>query len=126
MPAYSSYRMQRPGSPASTSSSMEVSRLSADADPRDDQKTGLDGEYREAELPLLIQRRGMAYWCGDHVRILDRRQLPHREVELICRTVEDVAVAIETMAIQGAFTLAIAAGYGMALVAGDPATARAK
>ena len=88
--------------------------------------TGLDGEYREAELPLLVQRRGMAYWCDDHVRILDRRQLPHREVELVCRTVEEVAVAIESMAIQGAFTLAIAAGYGMALVAGDPATARAE
>ncbi|MBK8738969.1 MAG: hypothetical protein IPM02_05190 [Betaproteobacteria bacterium] len=84
---------------------------------------GLDGEYLEADLPLLVQRRGMAYWHDDHVRILDRRRLPHEQVELVCRTVEDVAVAIEEMAIQGAFTLSLAAGYGMALAIGDPATA---
>src|SRR5205814_10422027 len=95
-------------------------------DERDGGMIGLDGEYREAELPLLVQRRGMAYWSGDHVRILDRRQLPLRQVELTCRTVEEVAVAIEDMAIQGAFTLAIAAGYGMALAVRDPATARAE
>jgi methylthioribose-1-phosphate isomerase len=82
---------------------------------------GLDGEYREGELPLLVTRRGMASWVGDHVRMLDRRALPHRQVELACRTVDEVAVAIETMAIQGAFTLAIAAGYGMALSASDGA-----
>ena len=95
------------------------------SDQRDRGIIGLDGEYREDELPLLVQRRGMAYWSGDHVRILDRRQLPLEQVELACRTVEDVAIAIEDMAIQGAFTLAIAAGLGMALAAGDPATARA-
>ncbi|MBK7469621.1 MAG: hypothetical protein IPI73_02250 [Betaproteobacteria bacterium] len=61
---------------------------------------GLDGEYLEADLPLLVQRRGMAYWHDDHVRILDRRRLPHEEVELVCRSVEDVAVAIEEMAIR--------------------------
>jgi methylthioribose-1-phosphate isomerase len=84
---------------------------------------GLDGEYLEADLPLLVQRRGMAYWHDDHVRILDRRRLPHEQVELVCRSVEDVAVAIEEMAIQGAFTLSLAAGYGMALAIVDPATA---
>lgn len=85
---------------------------------------GLDGEYREADLPLLIQRRGMAYWSEDSVRILDRRCLPHTHQELHCRSVEDVAVAIESMAIQGAFTLAIAAGYGVALGVSDSSTAR--
>jgi methylthioribose-1-phosphate isomerase len=98
---------------------MEESRLSADR-----AQPGLDGEYREDELPLLIQRRGMAYWSGDAVRILDRRRLPHAIEELCCRSVEDVAVAIEAMAIQGAFTLAIAAGYGMALAVRDPGRAR--
>ncbi len=88
--------------------------MSADLS-RDAASIGLDGEYREADLPLLAQRRGMAYWAGDHVRILDRRQLPMQVVELACGTVADVAEAIENMAIQGAFTLAIAAGYGMAL-----------
>ena len=89
-------------------------------------RRGLDGEYREDELPLLIQRRGMAYWSGDEVRILDRRRLPHAVEELHCRSVEDVAVAIATMAIQGAFTLAIAAGYGMALAVADAGRARSE
>ena len=89
-------------------------------------RLGLDGEYREDDLPLLVQRRGMAYWDGECVRILDRRRLPHAREELVCGTVEDVAVAIETMAIQGAFTLAIAAGFGMALAVGEPSHARAK
>jgi len=97
--------------------------LSADLEPAGAPMLGLDGEYRESDLPLLAQRRGMAYWAGDHVRILDRRKLPHAREELVCRGVEDVAAAIESMAIQGAFTLAIAAGYGMALVTGGDATA---
>ncbi|MBM3599926.1 MAG: S-methyl-5-thioribose-1-phosphate isomerase [Alphaproteobacteria bacterium] len=82
-------------------------------------RLGLDGEYREAELPLLIRRAGMAEWTGDRVRILDRKHLPHDERYLDCLTVEDVARAIETMTIQGAFTLSIAAGYGLALATPD-------
>ena len=34
---------------------------------------------------------------------------------IICKSYEDVAVAIESMAIQGAFSISIAAGYGLAL-----------
>jgi len=75
----------------------------------------LDGEYDESALPLLLTRRGMAEWTGDAVRILDRRRLPSTVVFIECREVEDVAQAIETMTIQGAFTLSLAAGYGMAL-----------
>lgn len=99
-------------------------RLFGNRGPAGDVVLGLDGEYREDELPLLIQRRGMAYWSGDGVRILDRRCLPHAHQELNCRSVEEVALAIETMAIQGAFTLAIAAGYGIALAVSDSSTAR--
>ena len=76
---------------------------------------GLDGEYDEAALPLLLTRRGMAEWAGDRVRVLDRRGLPRSVTFVECRDVEDVAQAIETMTIQGAFTLSLAAGYGMAL-----------
>jgi methylthioribose-1-phosphate isomerase len=76
---------------------------------------GLDGFYPEDGLPLLVQRRGMAEWDDGVVRILDRRELPHREVFLECQSVEEVARAIETMTIQGAFTLSLAAGYGLAL-----------
>lgn len=75
----------------------------------------LDGEYQEEVLPLLIRRIGMAEFGGDHVRVLDRRLLPHEEKHVICSSVEEVANAIEDMVIQGAFTTAIAAGYGLAL-----------
>jgi methylthioribose-1-phosphate isomerase len=77
----------------------------------------LDGEYDESDLPLLLTRRGMAQWLDGNVRILDRRQLPLTRVFVDCREVEDVARAIESMAIQGAFTLSLAAGYGVALAA---------
>lgn len=82
-------------------------------------RLGLEGEYSEADLPLLIRRAGMAEWDDGVVRILDRRELPLAEKYLECRTVEDVARAIEDMAIQGAFSLSIAAGYGLALAAGN-------
>ncbi len=62
-------------------------------------------------------------WCGDSVRILDQRALPHREEFLECRTVEEVAGAIRSMAIRGAPVLGIAAAFGVALAA---ATSRAR
>ncbi|MFT5500800.1 MAG: methylthioribose-1-phosphate isomerase [Woeseiaceae bacterium] len=84
-----------------------------------DHKMGLEGEFSESELPLLVRRAGMAEWDDGVVRILDRRELPLAEKYIECRSVEDVATAIEEMAIQGAFSLAIAAGYGLALAARD-------
>lgn len=86
-------------------------------------RLGLEGEFPEDELPLLIRRAGMAEWRDGHVRILDRRELPHRERYLECTAPEQVARAIEEMAIQGAFSISIAAGYGLALTdlgSGDP------
>ena len=81
-------------------------------------KMGLEGEFREEELPLLVRRAGMAEWDDGAVRILDRRALPLTEEYVECRTTEEVAVAIEEMVIQGAFSLSIAAGYGLALSCG--------
>lgn len=81
----------------------------------DADKPGLEGEFREAELPLLVRRAGMAEWDDGVVRILDRRALPLSEIYIECRTTEEVAVAVEEMVIQGAFSLSIAAGYGLAL-----------
>ena len=78
-------------------------------------KKSLDGNYVESDLPLLIQRRGMAVWEDGIVKILDRRKLPNQVDFIVCKTSEDVAVAIENMAIQGAFSISIAAGYGLAL-----------
>jgi methylthioribose-1-phosphate isomerase len=84
-------------------------------------RVALDGEYDEAQVPLLLRRRGMAEWADGRVRILDRRGLPATVCFIECRSVEEVAIAIESMAIQGAFTLSLAAGYGLALVAASHA-----
>ena len=89
-------------------------------------KLGLEGEFPEEDLPLLIRRYGMSDWNDGSVRILDRRNLPHEESYLDCTSVEDVARAIEDMAIQGAFSISVAAGYGLALTdlaEGQPAAA---
>ncbi len=92
-------------------------------------RLGLEGEFNEANLPLLVRRAGMAEWDEGLVRILDRRALPLTEKYLECRSTEEVAMAIEEMVIQGAFSLSIAAGYGLALAAtarqGDLSTIRA-
>jgi len=92
--------------------------------PNVDGQLGLEGEFLEADLPLLIRRAGMAEWDEGVVRILDRRELPLNEKYLECRTVEEVAVAIEDMAIQGAFSLSIAAGYGLALAGSNAESIR--
>ncbi len=82
-------------------------------------RQGLEGVFTESELPLLIRRQGMADWCDGVVRILDRRALPHEERYVDCKSVEQVARCIEDMVIQGAFSLSIASGYGLALAASD-------
>lgn len=60
-------------------------------------------------------------WRGDAVTILDQRALPHREVVLECRTVEEVCEAIRTLAVRGAPIIGVAAAYGMALAAATSA-----
>jgi len=76
---------------------------------------GLEGIFEEQAIPLPMRRAGMAEWHGDHVRILDRRALPLREEYLRCFTSAELASAIENMVIQGAYSISIAAGYGLAL-----------
>lgn len=56
-------------------------------------------------------------WKGNAVVILDQTLLPHQQRKLVCRTVNDVARAIEKMKIRGAPALAVAAGMGVALAA---------
>lgn len=82
------------------------------------ERLGLEGVFPESSIPVPMRRAGMADWRGDHVIMLDRRRLPHEEIYLRLETTEQVAVAIEDMAIQGAFSISIAAGYGLALSAG--------
>jgi methylthioribose-1-phosphate isomerase len=54
---------------------------------------------------------------GDHLAILDQRELPGREVVLECRTVEEVRAAIVGLAVRGAPVLGITAAHALALVA---------
>jgi methylthioribose-1-phosphate isomerase len=51
------------------------------------------------------------------VVLLDQRRLPDAEVELVCRTVPELAEAIRTLAVRGAPAIGVAAAYGMALAA---------
>ena len=51
------------------------------------------------------------------LHLLDQRALPGEEVWLRCTEVEEVAVAIETLAVRGAPAIGVAAAYGMCLAA---------
>jgi len=54
---------------------------------------------------------------GPKVVLLDQRRLPDEEVELECRTVAEVVVAIRELAIRGAPAIGVAAAYALALAA---------
>ncbi|MDX9875234.1 MAG: S-methyl-5-thioribose-1-phosphate isomerase [Spongiibacteraceae bacterium] len=56
-------------------------------------------------------------WCGDHLQLLDQRQLPAREIYLDYRDANGVATAIREMIVRGAPAIAIAAAYGAVLAA---------
>jgi methylthioribose-1-phosphate isomerase len=56
-------------------------------------------------------------WDVDAVRLIDQRLLPGKLEYLRLRSVESVAVAIETLAVRGAPAIGIAAGYGVVLAA---------
>ena len=53
----------------------------------------------------------------DRVVLLDQRRLPDEEVEVECRSAEEVAEAIRTMVVRGAPAIGVAAAYGYALAA---------
>lgn len=57
-----------------------------------------------------------AEWRGDHISVLDQRQLPSKEVYLNLRTIEDVAGAIYSLAVRGAPLIGIVAAYGLCLL----------
>ncbi|TMQ72903.1 MAG: S-methyl-5-thioribose-1-phosphate isomerase [Candidatus Eisenbacteria bacterium] len=58
-----------------------------------------------------------AWWSDEGVRYLDQRVLPGRVAIGLARTVEEVARAIETMAVRGAPLIGVVAAYGLALAA---------
>ncbi len=54
-------------------------------------------------------------WRGDRVLLLDQRQLPTEEVSLECRTWQEVADAIRSLAVRGAPAIGVTAAFGVAL-----------
>jgi methylthioribose-1-phosphate isomerase len=53
----------------------------------------------------------------DAVVVLDQRRLPDEEVDLVCRSAQELAEAIRVLAVRGAPAIGIAAAYGYALAA---------
>ncbi|CAK0747998.1 Methylthioribose-1-phosphate isomerase [Gammaproteobacteria bacterium] len=56
-------------------------------------------------------------WCDSHIRLLDQRFLPQREVYLDLYEVATVAQAIRDMVVRGAPAIGITAAYGAVLAA---------
>ncbi|WP_347552043.1 S-methyl-5-thioribose-1-phosphate isomerase [Pseudalkalibacillus hwajinpoensis] len=54
-------------------------------------------------------------WKGDHLLLLDQRQLPHTEVFIKQAAIEDVWNSIAALAVRGAPAIGIAAAYGLVL-----------
>jgi methylthioribose-1-phosphate isomerase len=56
-------------------------------------------------------------WTDAGLVLLDQRELPARETYLTCREVEEVALAIESLAVRGAPAIGCSAAFGVALAA---------
>ena len=56
-------------------------------------------------------------WSDEGVLLLDQRLLPEREEVLVCRSLEEVACAIEDLVVRGAPAIGCTAALGMALAA---------
>lgn len=67
-------------------------------------------------------------WAGDHVRLIDQRELPRALVMVEARTVDELCELITTLAVRGAPALGAAGAMGVALayVRGDSVDAAAE
>ncbi|MHC4413185.1 MAG: S-methyl-5-thioribose-1-phosphate isomerase, partial [Planctomycetota bacterium] len=57
-------------------------------------------------------------WVGSadgFLQLIDQRELPAEFVNLKCTTIEDVYIAIKTLAVRGAPAIGVAAAYGLVL-----------
>jgi methylthioribose-1-phosphate isomerase len=61
------------------------------------------------------------WWHDDHPAMLDQTRLPFEEVELHCRSMDDVAEAITSLRVRGAPAIGVAAAYGVAFAASGAA-----
>src|SRR4029450_6900670 len=89
---------------------------------RDDGRRGRHAHRGAGEVPGLVGRRDLEPHDivryeedGPKVVLLDQRRLPDEQVELECRTVDELVVAIRELAIRGAPAIGVAAAYGLAL-----------
>jgi len=65
-------------------------------------------------------------WRDDKQFLLDQRLLPEAVSFLECRTAEESALAIESLAVRGAPAIGIAAAYGVVLASVQGATAASR
>ncbi|MFA0888854.1 MAG: S-methyl-5-thioribose-1-phosphate isomerase [Synergistales bacterium] len=65
-------------------------------------------------------------WRDDKLFLLDQRLLPEAVSFLECRTAEETALAIESLAVRGAPAIGIAAAYGVVLASVQGATAASR
>jgi methylthioribose-1-phosphate isomerase len=65
----------------------------------------------------LMQPVKTVDWHDGVLIMLDQRRLPLEVTYLVCETVDDVAQAIQTLAVRGAPAIGVAAAFGVALAA---------
>lgn len=58
-------------------------------------------------------------WRGQSLELLDQRLLPGETRYVVCRTADEVAVAIRDMVVRGAPAIGVSAAFGLALAALD-------
>jgi methylthioribose-1-phosphate isomerase len=56
-------------------------------------------------------------WTGDALELLDQRRLPFEVEYLVCRSSDEVAAAIHSLAVRGAPAIGISAAWGVVLAA---------
>lgn len=61
-------------------------------------------------------------WRDHCLHLLDQRALPSHVTTVVCRTANEVAESIRNLTVRGAPAIGVAAGYGMVLALGDPAS----
>ncbi len=57
------------------------------------------------------------HWTGETLELLDQRRLPFEVEYLVCRSSDDVAAAIHSLAVRGAPAIGISAAWGVVLAA---------
>ena len=70
---------------------------------------------RERARRLMSGEGQPIRWRGDRLELLDQRLFPEKTEYIICRSAEDVALAIRDMVVRGAPAIGCAAAFGVVL-----------